>query len=184
MSSLADKVLAVHDALGAAGLPHAFGGALALAWCTRAPRGTSDIDVNIFVAPSSVGLVLEALPAPVTHRRDEVLRLERDGQARLHWDSTPIDIFLNTTGFHEAAMARTSLEPFAGAMVPFLACSDLVVFKALFNRRRDWADIEDMLVAGSISTDAAAAVLGEYLGPGDARIAQLLAIEQEVGGSR
>jgi hypothetical protein len=30
--SLADKIVAVHRALDAADLPHAFGGALALAW--------------------------------------------------------------------------------------------------------------------------------------------------------
>ena len=43
--ALVDKIVAVHDALERAGLAHACGGALALAWCTERPRGTSDIDV-------------------------------------------------------------------------------------------------------------------------------------------
>lgn len=180
MTSLADKVVALHDACDLAGLPHAFGGALALAWCTRQPRGTSDIDLNVFVPTSSVGAVLEALPPAVLARRRDALLLERDGQARLHWDTTPVDVFLNTTAFHEAAMSRTSLEPFRGRMVPFLACHDLAVFKAFFDRRRDWADIEDMLVAGAIDVDVVVAVLVEHLGADDHRVDKLRSIADEV----
>ncbi len=46
---LPEKIIAIHEHLAAAGLPHAFGGALALAWCTGRARGTIDIDVNVFV---------------------------------------------------------------------------------------------------------------------------------------
>jgi hypothetical protein len=177
LTSLADKVVTLHRALVAAGLAHAFGGALALAWCTRLPRGTSDIDVNIFVPTSSARLALDALPPTVTRRERDALQLERDGQQRLFWDETPVDIFLNTTAFHEAMMARVSPEPFAGGMIPFLACPDLAVFKAFFNRRRDWADIEDMLVAGSIDVDAVVSLLAEHLGPEDERIVTFRSIE-------
>ena len=180
MTSLAEKVLALHDACDLAGLPHAFGGALALAWCTRQARGTSDIDLNVFVPTSSVAEVLEALPSAVKAGRRGALLLERDGQARLHWDTTPVDVFLNTSTFHEAAMSRTSLEPFAGRMVPFLACDDLAVFKAFFDRRRDWADIEDMLVAGTIDVEVAVAVLVEHLGGDDHRVDKLRSMANEV----
>jgi hypothetical protein len=50
VSVLAQRLLAVHAALDDAGLPHAFGGAIALAYCTLEPRGTRDIDVNVFIA--------------------------------------------------------------------------------------------------------------------------------------
>src|SRR5204863_8643055 len=66
VTSLAEKVVSLHAALEAGALPHAFGGALALAWCTRQPRGTSDIDVNVFVPTSAVKLVLGALPPGIT----------------------------------------------------------------------------------------------------------------------
>jgi hypothetical protein len=181
VTSLAEKVIALHRALDAAALPHAFGGALALAWCTRQPRGTSDIDVNVFVPTSSVRPVLDALPPPVEKTRSDAARLRRDGQARLHWGTTPVDIFLNTTPFHEAAMLRAALEPFEGEMVPFLACSDLAVFKAFFDRRRDWADIEDMLAARSLDVDAVAAVLAQHLGADDNRIATLRSIARDLG---
>jgi hypothetical protein len=66
-------------------------------------------------------------------------------------------------------------------MIPFLGCSDLAVFKAFFDRRRDWADIEDMLTARSVDVGAVAAALAEHLGSDDGRIAKLRAIEHEVG---
>ena len=57
--------MAVHRALDNAALPHAFGGALALAWCTQRARGTIYIDVNVFVPVARVGDLLAALPAEV-----------------------------------------------------------------------------------------------------------------------
>ena len=41
---LAGKVIAIHEALLDAKLPHAFGGALALAYCVGEPRATRDVD--------------------------------------------------------------------------------------------------------------------------------------------
>ena len=181
MTSLAEKVVALHRALDTASLPHAFGGALALGWCTREPRATSDIDLNVFAPMSSARAVLDALPREVTRSGRNARRLERDGQDRLRWDHTPVDLFLNTTGFHEGALGRVSVEPFAGDMVPFLSCSDLAVFKAFLDRRRDWADMEDMLAARSVDVDVVAAALAEHLGPGDERIAKLREMEREVG---
>ncbi|MDQ1395101.1 MAG: hypothetical protein QOG64_360, partial [Acidimicrobiaceae bacterium] len=45
MPSLAERLLVVHAGLDGARIPHAFGGAIALAYCTEEPRGTRDIDV-------------------------------------------------------------------------------------------------------------------------------------------
>lgn len=61
----AGRLLELHDALNAAGLPHAFGGAIALAYCTREPRESHDLDVNVFVAPSQANDVLAVLPGGV-----------------------------------------------------------------------------------------------------------------------
>ncbi len=108
-------------------------------------------------------------------------QLRRDGQTRLYWATTPVDVFLNTTGFHESAVDRVSLEPFAGEMLPFLSCFDLAVFKAFFDRRRDWADLEDMLRAGSIDVDAVIDALTTYLGADDERIVKLRDLERELG---
>ena len=171
--NLPEKIVALHRSLDGAGIPHAFGGALALAWCTQRARGTIDIDVNLFVAPTTVQTTLGALPGGVTWSDDDVALIERDGQARLWWDTTPVDVFFNTTDFHERAGERARLEPFLGAEVPFLSCRDLAVFKAFFNRTKDWADLEEMADADALDVDAVLGVLVRYLGPTDERVARL-----------
>jgi hypothetical protein len=184
MTSLAEKILAVHRSLDAAGFRHAFGGALALAWCTRQPRGTSDIDVNVFVPADRADAVVEALPAGVVVAAERLSELRDTGQCRVLWDGTPIDLFLSTTAFHDEACDRATFEPFAGETVPFLSCTDLAVFKAFFDRRRDWADLEAMLLAGTVDIGAATAVLAGYLGPEDRRIRTLEELARETAEAR
>ena len=65
MSVLVDKIVALHRSFEAARIPHAFGGALALAWCTQRARGTIDIDVNVFV-PSDASKVASATSTDTT----------------------------------------------------------------------------------------------------------------------
>ena len=60
MSVLGQRLLAIHEALTGGGIPHAFGGAIALAYCTEEPRGTRDLDVNVFVEPAAAESVLAA----------------------------------------------------------------------------------------------------------------------------
>lgn len=170
------KMLAVHACLREARLAHAFGGALALAWCTQQARGTIDLDVNVFVDPEATDEALAALPDEVVATAEDRSLLERDGQARLWWDSTPVDLFLNTTEFHAEVAARVRWEPFAGSELPFLACTDLAVFKAFFDRTKDWADLEAMRDAGTLDVAAVAGVLAVFLGPDDGRVARLLSL--------
>ena len=174
--SLPGKMLAIHEHLRAAGIDHAFGGALALAWCTQQARGTIDVDVNVFVGPDRADEALAALPTEVTASDTDRALLVRDGQARLWWGTTPVDVFLNTTEFHATVATRVRWEPFAGADVPFLSCEDLAVFKAFFNRTKDWADLEAMREAGALDAAAVAGVLAAHLGADDERIARLLAL--------
>ena len=170
------KMMAIHESLAAARISHAFGGALTLAWCTQQARGTIDLDVNVFVSPDRTAAALAALPREIVATDDDRALLERDGQARLWWENTPVDVFLNTTGFHEQVATRVHLEPFAGEWLPFLACQDLAVFKAFFNRTRDWADLEAMVEAGSLDVPAVAGVLAGFLGPDDDRIGHLFSL--------
>jgi len=177
-AGLPAKMVAVHQALAAAGLAHAFGGALALAWCTQRARGTIDLDVNVFVPPSDAARAVDALPDGVVATADDLALLERDGQARLWWDTTPVDVFLDTSDFHEDAATRIRWEPFAGHQLPFLSCDDLAVFKAFFDRSKDWVDLEAMQEAGSLDVATVAGVLASYLGGDDHRVARLLALDE------
>jgi hypothetical protein len=174
--SLPQKMLAIHRGLLRSGIDHAFGGALALAWCTKQARGTIDVDVNLFVGTERTDDVLHALPAGVTAAPEDRTQLQRDGQTRLWWGTTPIDLFLNTTEFHEQVGSRVRWEPFAGWQLPFLACDDLAVFKAFFNRTKDWADLEAMHDAGTLDVAAVAGLLTSFLGANDERVARLLSL--------
>ena len=168
--SLPDQIVALHQALDTANVPHAFGGALALAWCTQRARGTIDIDLNVFVPPELVESVFGSLPPGITWTDGDVAAIHADGQVRLWWDTTPVDVFFNTTDFHEHLAERARYEPFLGVEVPFLACRDLAVFKAFFDRTKDWADLEEMAAAGALDVESVLGVLVHYLGGDDPRV--------------
>jgi len=173
MTSIVDKILAISAALDDARLPYAFGGALALAFCTERARGTIDIDVNVFIGQAEARRVLDALPEQIGHTDDDLRALEQSGQTRLRWDQTPVDLFLDTTEFHVEAAQRRKLHEFADRQIPFLGCSDLAVFKAFFNRTKDWADLEEMIAIRALNIDQTIGVLVRYLGEDDDRVERL-----------
>jgi hypothetical protein len=173
MISLVDKISILHDALTEAELPHAFGGALALAWCTERARGTIDIDINILIPDTDYQHAIDAMPKGVNATRKDLQMLKSEGQVRIWWDKTPLNIFLNSTSFHEQLAGRICWEFFADKQIPFLSCLDLAVFKAFFNRTKDWADLEEMYAAGTLNIEQVQAVLISYLGADDERIKQL-----------
>jgi hypothetical protein len=176
--ALPDQLLALHRALVDHRIEHAFGGAIALAYCTLDPRGTSDIDVNVFVPADDPEPVLRALPAGLTRPDDLTARIIRDGQVRLWWDETPIDLFFDNVPIHRDAAAHRRTVPFAGETIPVLGPVELAVFKAMFDRTRDWADIEAMLEAGTLDLDATGAALRSMLPPDDPRFARLREAER------
>lgn len=173
MSELVEQLLAIHDALEGASVPHAFGGAIALAYCVEEPRGTRDLDVNIFVDAATARRTLGHLPPGVKVRERDIAAVERDGQARLYWDGTPVDVFLNNVPLHEAVANDVVWVPLAGRQVPVLDCASLAIFKAFFDRTKDWADIEAVAEVGTADLHAAIGWLVDLLGPDDPRITRL-----------
>lgn len=176
MSELVDKLHAIHDSLTAESIPHAFGGALALAYCVEEPRGTRDLDVNIFVDASEAASVVAALPKGVKAPKKDIEKLKRDGQARLEWDGVPIDVFLNNLPLHESVAASVVWVPLQGRDVPMLDCASLAVFKAFFDRTRDWADLEEIAVATPEDIEEAIATIAELVGESDQACARLASI--------
>jgi hypothetical protein len=172
MSKLGELLLAVHDSLARAAIPHAVGGAIALGYCTLDPRGTRDLDFNVFVGPERAREVFAALPEEIEVSGDRLERLERDGQVRLRSGITPVDLFLNVLPFHEHVAEHVRQVPFEGRTIPILSCTALVVFKAMFDRTQDWADIEAMVEAQSFDPDEARLWIREMLGD-DRRIGKL-----------
>lgn len=167
MSELVEKLFAIHDSLTAAGLAHAFGGAIALAYCVEEPRGTRDLDVNIFVDAAKAEEALASLPAGVKVRKGDIAKVERDGQARLDWEGTPIDVFLNNMPLHDAVAASVLWVQLEGREVPVLDCASLAIFKALLDRTKDWADMEAIAETTPGDVEAAAKALAEMVGEDD-----------------
>lgn len=171
--TFAQRIIILHEALEAAAVRHAFGGALALAWCTERARGTIDIDVNVFVGHHRADEALDALPEGVGIDDAARRALAADGQTRLWWDHVPVDLFFNTTPFHDDAVRRVRHETFAGHRLPFLSCRDIAVFKVFFDRTQDWADLERMAEAGTLDVAAVSTAIIDYLGTDDHRLKRL-----------
>ena len=149
-----EKVLAVHRALAAAGLPHAIGGAVALS-IYGAPRETVDIDVNVFVPPE---------------RRPEV----RAALDPLPPDGHPVHVFYSHDPLHEEMAEKAREVPYAGATIPLVAPEHLVIRKAMLDRPKDWLDIEAILIAaGPLDLVAIDAWMRRLAGEGDPRVTKL-----------
>ena len=177
MSTLVDKLYEIHDALTGAGFAHAFGGAIALAYCVEEPRGTRDLDVNIFVDAAQAEKVLAAMPKGVRVRKKDVAEVMENGQARLDWDGTPIDVFLNNLPLHEAVASSVVWVPLEGREAPVLDCASLVIFKAFFDRTKDWADLEAVAEATPEDIESAAATIADLVGPDDPAVRRLEALQ-------
>lgn len=176
MTELVEKLFAIDDALRAASIPHAFGGAIALAYCVEEPRGTRDLDVNIFLDAGDADRVLAQLPEGVRVSANDVAVVERDGQARLWWDGVPVDVFLNNLPLHESAAEGVVWVPLEGRQIPVLDCASLVIFKSLFDRPKDWADIHAVAVTAPEDIETAARTLADLVGEEDPAFERLAKI--------
>jgi hypothetical protein len=173
-SSLVDKIVALVHTFEDAATPYAFGGALALAYYGE-PRVTVDVDVNLFVPPSDVDAIarlLEPLGIEVNATMREAVR--RDGQARFRWGETPVDVFFSYDAFHEQAATRVRRVPFGPVTMRILGPEDLVVCKAVFDRRKDWIDIDQVLAltAGELDIHDIRSWLVAIVGAADERVAR------------
>lgn len=144
--TLPEKVIVIHETLTDAKIPYALGGALALAYYAD-PRATIDIDINVFIPTKRWRDVVEELSTLGVDSGDlDPAALERDGQCRLWWRDNPVDLFFAYDPIHAAMRKEVRRVPFAGVTVPILGPEHLAVCKAMFDRRKDWMDIEQMMV--------------------------------------
>lgn len=169
-----EKLLALRDALEAHGIPHAFGGAIALFYY-RDPRSTTDIDINVFLPPDRQAEVLRVLDDLfVLDTQALGAEIEANGQARALWGTTFVDLFFADTDFHEAMSRRIRREPFLGSRITVLSPEDLLVCKALFDRPKDWLDIEAVVASQGTELDGAyiEAALALFVEASDHRFAR------------
>jgi hypothetical protein len=142
----AEAARSIADALSRAEIPHAIGGALALG-VAGVPRGTLDVDVNVFTGEERLPEIIAALrKLGVTLDEGAALAQARaDGMFIGHWDGMRIDVFVPSIPFSYEA-ARTTVEITAGGWTGrFLAPEAIAVFKLLFFRLKDRSDLERLV---------------------------------------
>ena len=145
--SLVDFVVEIHDQLERSAVPHAFGGALALAYVAD-PRGTIDVDLNVFSPDGGLPAVLEVLAgldlqpelAPDQWMPMAGIRLRRAA------DPYPLDLFPPLDDSYDEIARRCVVAPFGPERrpLPFLSAEDLALFKLSFGREKDWVDLRAM----------------------------------------
>jgi hypothetical protein len=174
---MAGRIVSLHELLDSLGVPHQFGGAIALAWY-RNPRATTDIDVNLTVPPTAAAPVLGALAhLEVTVSAVDQATIARDGQARLDWDGSYLDVFFATLELHYEMARLARRVRFGPVQIPILAPEHLIVCKAVFDRAKDWLDIEEMIRWGTaIDPEETLRWVGAILGTGSAPYARLSAL--------
>jgi hypothetical protein len=181
--SLAEKVVAVHRALDGAGVAHAFGGALALAYYAE-PRATVDIDVNVFADPADYPLLWPALERLGVSTPANPAHVVRDGQVRLRWGRNPLDLFFAYHPVHDAMRRAARTVPFGDSEIPILAPEHLIVAKAWYNRAKDWLDIEQVLtLVPALRVGEIHRWLDQLAGPDDDRVARFRELQSELLGN-
>lgn len=174
--SLSDKVVKLHKALEEHGIPHAFGGAIALGF-HKEPRATYDIDLNIFLPPELKETAIETLEDLFTISDPDRLATEisSQDQGKIYWGETRIDLFFADTDFHKSMAERAYKVNYGGDEITITSAEDLIVCKALLNRPKDWLDIDGVVSAQGPNLDVAYVIhwLEYFLGDNDPTFSRL-----------
>jgi hypothetical protein len=145
--SFVEFVLEIHRTLAGAGMAHAFGGALALAYVAE-PRGTVDVDVNVFSPVDDIDSVLGVFSEIDLRPEENRARWVPTAGIRLRREAGPypVDLFASLDDRYTEIARRTVTHPFGPANVelPFLSAEDLAVFKLSFGREKDWVDLRSI----------------------------------------
>jgi hypothetical protein len=168
---IGDVVIEIDSELDAAGVRHAFGGALALAYYAE-PRGTVNVDVNVGVPFESRSLLRSRLDSIGWQLDVDTAQTPPAAGTRLHQlgETVAIDLFFAFDELHEVVLDRAVQKPFIRSGVRhelrFLCAEDLTIFKMSFGRTKDWVDIEAMITAGTpIDADYVERQLVQFNGP-------------------
>ena len=133
-------------ALDARRQPYALGGAIALGfWAT--PRGTLDVDLTLFLPPERATeclLLLQELDCDCP--QTETLQSFREhGFCRVTRRGVRLDVFLPQIEFYEQARQRRKHVELGDQPIVIWDAETLCVFKMMFFRRKDIADVEQVL---------------------------------------
>ena len=178
------KVMGIAQALEQAHIPYAFGGAIALAYYA-APRGTEDIDINVFLRVEEAGTCLEELER-LGIERPAADRDIHDHQVVLSWERTPIHVFFSYDPFHDSCRARARQAAFAGGEIWILSAEDITIFKVIYDRPKDRAEVREVLLCMGEQMDVVYTIgwLERALGSEDVRVMRFRGAVAELVSAR
>jgi len=171
-------------ALDARQQEYALGGAIALGyWAT--PRGTVDVDLTVFLPanrPSECVRLLHEIGCELKTQQ-ALDSLREHGFCRVEYSAVRIDVFLPTLTFYAAARDRRRRVNLGNQPILVWDAESLVVFKLMFFRRKDIADVEQVLRTQRDTLDCQwieeqiVALFGRH----DPRLTQWLELRNELG---
>lgn len=145
---------AICKVLNEKNVDYAIGGALALAyWCE--PRATIDVDITVYLPvdqPSQTVELLVELGCDFSHLK-VTEQLREHGYCRATFRNTVVDFFLPTLSLYELAKDRRRQVLMEGVPVFVWEAEVLCIFKMMFMRTQDFADIEKLWEAQSETLD-------------------------------
>ena len=125
---------------------YALGGAIALGFW-GAPRGTVDVDLTVYLPPdkpSDCVWLLQEIGCEFS-ATEAIESLREDGFCRVTYGRMRVDVFLPIAPFYEAARVRRKRVELARQPAMIWDAESLTVFKMMFFRRKDLADVEQIL---------------------------------------
>jgi hypothetical protein len=156
-ASLVDTILWLEDLFDRIGLRRSYGGAIAYNFYGT-PRLTRDVDVLVLLPDTRIPALVEALAAEGCRREDgpavpiDPRDVLADLRGRAHLTSlilrgVRVEIFVPWHPFHHRVLERSPKRELAGREIRIHSAEDLIVFKKVFDRPMDIADIRAMVLA-------------------------------------
>jgi hypothetical protein len=133
---------------------YALGGAIALGYW-GSPRGTVDVDVTIFLPPDCSDdciWLLQEIGCEFS-QTEAIDSFAANGFCRVAFAGLNVDVFLPIVPFYETARKRRKEVNLGGQMVAVWDAESLAVFKMMFFRRKDLADVEQILRTQGVNFD-------------------------------
>lgn len=150
--TLTEALLAVHELLDAERVPHALCGGLAANLYREEVRATSDVDLALAVGPARLIDLARMFTdrgwrAEPYWRHAEQLRLTRRDLPR-------VDCIVATTDYERSAIERSVPVDIEGRRLRVLTAEDLIVFKLVAGRARDYEAVAGIINARGRRLDA------------------------------
>ncbi|MHB8264238.1 MAG: hypothetical protein ACYDGY_10955 [Acidimicrobiales bacterium] len=150
-ASIVEAILRLQDTFDESNIPYGFGGGIALAYYAE-PRATQDVDVGIFLPATKSSIVRIALEGIGEFSDGWDQRVIHDGFGVVTVLGINVDCFFSSHAIHDEMASMIRRVPFADSTIPIISAEHLVILKALFNRTKDWSDIE-MIIDGCPALD-------------------------------